>query len=159
MAISDYHRLESDAVDNMVEKHFHHHQRGTLLHDHDYQTGFGSMYKSVYKVGDALTLAWEHASCESYTYAGRDSVRLNLVKGVCDTCRECRAWDMPGHTVIPSDALPGKFQEEVECDMMFYKQENQIFHIIDRCIRYATGIGKPDKTMTSILDAYHQCWM
>eukprot|EP00959_Pyramimonas_sp_CCMP1952_P269850 5641930-Pyramimonas_sp.AAC.1 len=40
---------------------------------------------------------------------------------------------------------------------MLYEQEHNIFHIIDRCIRYATGIEIPDKTMTSILDADHQC--
>eukprot|EP00959_Pyramimonas_sp_CCMP1952_P046412 969350-Pyramimonas_sp.AAC.1 len=90
---------------------------------------------------------------------GLDSVRLNLIKGVCDTCRECRAWDKPGHTFLSATALPGKFNLEVECDMMFYKQEHKIFHMIDRCVRYAIGVEIPDKAMTSILDAYHQCWM
>eukprot|EP00959_Pyramimonas_sp_CCMP1952_P139974 2929242-Pyramimonas_sp.AAC.1 len=60
---------------------------------------------------------------------------------------------------MPSTALPGKFNEEVECDLMFYKQEQKIFQIIGRCIRYATGVEIPDKTVTSILDAHHQCWM
>eukprot|EP00959_Pyramimonas_sp_CCMP1952_P217743 4553915-Pyramimonas_sp.AAC.1 len=82
-----------------------------------------------------------------------------MFKGVCDTCRERRAWDKPGRTIMPSTALPGNCNEEVECDLMFYKQEHTIFLIIDRCIRYATGIEIPDKTMTSILSAYHQCWM
>eukprot|EP00959_Pyramimonas_sp_CCMP1952_P097995 2048129-Pyramimonas_sp.AAC.1 len=72
---------------------------------------------------------------------GLDNVRLNLIKGVCDTCGECRAWDKPGHTVMPPIALPGKFNDEVECDLMSYRQEHNIFHIIDRCIRCATGIG------------------
>eukprot|EP00959_Pyramimonas_sp_CCMP1952_P081396 1700694-Pyramimonas_sp.AAC.1 len=90
---------------------------------------------------------------------GLDSVRLNLIKGVCGTCRECRAWDKPGHTVMPSTALPGYLNDEVECDLMFYQQEHNIFDIIDRCIRYATGMEIPGKTMTTILDAYHQCWM
>eukprot|EP00959_Pyramimonas_sp_CCMP1952_P340697 7136031-Pyramimonas_sp.AAC.1 len=44
-------------------------------------------------------------------------------------------------------------------NVMFYHQGHRIFHIIDRCMRCATGIEIPDKTMTSILDAYHQCWM
>eukprot|EP00959_Pyramimonas_sp_CCMP1952_P099137 2072708-Pyramimonas_sp.AAC.1 len=90
---------------------------------------------------------------------GLDSVRLILIKGVCDTCRECRAWDKPGHTVMPSIALPGKFNDEVDCDLMSYKQEHNRFHSIDRCIRYATGMEMPDKTVTTILDAFHQCWM
>eukprot|EP00959_Pyramimonas_sp_CCMP1952_P323669 6774121-Pyramimonas_sp.AAC.1 len=60
---------------------------------------------------------------------------------------------------MPSTALPGKLNEEVECDLTFCKQEHKIFHSIDRCIRCATGTEIPDKTMTSILDAHHQCWM
>eukprot|EP00959_Pyramimonas_sp_CCMP1952_P431276 9032626-Pyramimonas_sp.AAC.1 len=47
------------------------------------------------------------------TKAGLYSVRLNLIKGFCDTCRGCRAWDKPGRTVMPSTALPGKFNEEI----------------------------------------------
>eukprot|EP00959_Pyramimonas_sp_CCMP1952_P247320 5169994-Pyramimonas_sp.AAC.1 len=60
---------------------------------------------------------------------------------------------------MPSTALPGKFNEEVECDSMFYKQERNRLHTMDRCIRYAAGMQIPDKTMTSILDAHHPCWM
>eukprot|EP00959_Pyramimonas_sp_CCMP1952_P007143 149462-Pyramimonas_sp.AAC.1 len=93
------------------------------------------------------------------TKASLDNVRLNLIKGVCDTCREFRAWDQPGHAVMPSTALAGKFNEEVECDLMFYKQEHNLFHTVDRCIRFGAGAEVPYKTMTSILDAYHQCWM
>eukprot|EP00959_Pyramimonas_sp_CCMP1952_P057349 1197046-Pyramimonas_sp.AAC.1 len=144
MAISDCHRLESDVVNNEVDKHLHHHQRGPRLREHDYQTGRGSMYKSVY------------TTCEAWAPA---CVRPNLIKGVCDTCRACRAWGEPGHTVLPSTALPGNFNEDVECDLMFYKQEHNIFHITGRCIRYATGIEIPDKTMTTVLDAYRHCWM
>eukprot|EP00959_Pyramimonas_sp_CCMP1952_P089730 1877568-Pyramimonas_sp.AAC.1 len=60
---------------------------------------------------------------------------------------------------MPSTALPGKFSGEVECDLMLYKQEHRIFHIFDRCIRYADGVEIPDKTITNILDAYHKWWM
>eukprot|EP00959_Pyramimonas_sp_CCMP1952_P010401 217790-Pyramimonas_sp.AAC.1 len=66
---------------------------------------------------------------------------------------------MPGHADMPSTALPGKFNEEIECDLMYHKQEHHIFHSIDHRIRYATGMEIPDKTMTSIQGAYHQCWM
>eukprot|EP00959_Pyramimonas_sp_CCMP1952_P147149 3079875-Pyramimonas_sp.AAC.1 len=60
---------------------------------------------------------------------------------------------------MPSTTLPGKFNEEVECHLMFYKQEHTICQIIDRCSRDATGIAIPYKTVASILDPYHQCWM
>eukprot|EP00959_Pyramimonas_sp_CCMP1952_P114632 2396693-Pyramimonas_sp.AAC.1 len=88
------------------------------------------------------------------TEIGLDNLRLNLIQGVCDTCRECSAWDKPGHTFMPSTALPGKFNEEGGCDLVFYKQEHNTI-----CVRYATGIWIPDKTMTCILDAYNQSWM
>eukprot|EP00959_Pyramimonas_sp_CCMP1952_P352204 7379611-Pyramimonas_sp.AAC.1 len=52
------------------------------------------------------------------TKAGLDDVRLGLVKGVCDTCRECRALNKPEHAVLPSVALPGKFAEEAERGLM-----------------------------------------
>eukprot|EP00959_Pyramimonas_sp_CCMP1952_P143527 3004679-Pyramimonas_sp.AAC.1 len=57
------------------------------------------------------------------TKIGLDSVRLNRIKSVCDTRRARRAWDKSGHTVMSYTALPGKFNEEVECDFVFYKQE------------------------------------
>lgn len=38
---------------------------------------------------------------------------------------------MPGHAVMPSTARFGKFNEDVVCDLMFYKQEHYILRIID----------------------------
>eukprot|EP00959_Pyramimonas_sp_CCMP1952_P233120 4871656-Pyramimonas_sp.AAC.1 len=66
-------------------------------------------------------------------------VRLSMIKGVVDSYRECRAWEKPGDAVMPL-IPPGKFNEEVECDLMSYKQ-HIVFHIIDRCIRWAAGQG------------------
>ena len=87
-----------------------------------------------------------------------DTVRLNLIKSVCDSCRECRAWERPGNTTLPSTSLPSKFNEEVECDLMFYKNEHIVFHIIDRCIRFAACTEIPDKKMHTVLKAYITCW-
>eukprot|EP00959_Pyramimonas_sp_CCMP1952_P157712 3297722-Pyramimonas_sp.AAC.1 len=58
---------------------------------------------------------------------------------------------------MPS-SLSGKFIEEVECDLMFYKQ-HIVFRIIDRCTRWAAGQQVADKAMHAMLDAYHQCWI
>eukprot|EP00959_Pyramimonas_sp_CCMP1952_P169065 3531740-Pyramimonas_sp.AAC.1 len=49
---------------------------------------------------------------------------------------------------MPSTALAGKYNEEADCDLMFYTQGHNIYHLIDRCIPYATGIEILDKTMT-----------
>eukprot|EP00959_Pyramimonas_sp_CCMP1952_P216569 4529679-Pyramimonas_sp.AAC.1 len=55
---------------------------------------------------------------------------------------------------MSSTALPGKFNDEVECYSMFYKQEHKAFRVIDRRTRCGAGIEIPDKTRTS-----NQCWM
>ena len=90
---------------------------------------------------------------------GLDNGRLNLITDVVDSCRECRAWEKPGNTVMPSTALPLQFNKEVECDLLFYKSEHKVFHIIDRCIRFAEATEVPDKTMNTLIDAYHGTWM
>eukprot|EP00974_Lingulodinium_polyedra_P039892 3827971-Lingulodinium_polyedra.AAC.1 len=90
--------------------------------------------------------------------AGVDSARLDMIKPVCDTCRECRAWDPPGHKIMPSTSLPTKFNEEGECDLMFYKRKIA-FHIIDRAIRLADGCEIPDKYKDTLLDAYAASWV
>eukprot|EP00959_Pyramimonas_sp_CCMP1952_P163186 3411155-Pyramimonas_sp.AAC.1 len=33
---------------------------------------------------------------------GLDNFRLNMIKEVCDTCRECRTWERPGNSTLPS---------------------------------------------------------
>ena len=89
--------------------------------------------------------------------AGVDQVRLNMIKGVVDTCRDCRAWQRPGNTVLPSTTISTKFCEHGEVDLMFYKRK-VVFHIIDRAIRYAEGMEIPDKTEASLLAAYTSTW-
>eukprot|EP00959_Pyramimonas_sp_CCMP1952_P245574 5132773-Pyramimonas_sp.AAC.1 len=61
-----------------------------------------------------------------------------MIKEVCDTCRECRAWERPENPTLPSVSLPGNWLDEGEMDLIFYKKRT-IFHIIDRCIRLAAG--------------------
>ena len=58
---------------------------------------------------------------------------------------------------MPSISLPGKFNEEVECDLFFYKK-HIVFGIIGRCIRYANGLEIPNKTKDTLLEAYMDAW-
>eukprot|EP00959_Pyramimonas_sp_CCMP1952_P165065 3450025-Pyramimonas_sp.AAC.2 len=82
------------------------------------------------------------------TKIGLDNVRLNLIKSVCDTRRECRVWDKPGHVVMPSTALPGKFSEEVDCD----STHRNIRYVRSSSVVSAMLLeGRSEKTMTSIL--------
>ena len=42
---------------------------------------------------------------------------------------------------------------------MFYKSEHKVFHIIDRCIRWAAATEVPDRHLNTLVDAYHTTWM
>ena len=89
--------------------------------------------------------------------AGVDNVRLDMIKGVVDTCRECRAWQKPGNAIIASVSLPTKFNEEGECDLMFYKRKIA-FNIIDRAIRLGDGCEIENKETRTLLEAYTTTW-
>ena len=66
--------------------------------------------------------------------AGVDAIRLDMIRTVVNTCRECRAWQRPGNQLLPSTSIATCFLEAGEVDLMFY--ENRIvFHIIDRALR------------------------
>ena len=84
--------------------------------------------------------------------AGVDNVRLDMIKGVVDTCRECRAWQKPQNTVLPSTTISIRFGEHGEVDLMFYKRKI-VFHIMDRAIRFAEASEIPDKMEPTLLDA------
>ena len=110
-----------------------------------------------------LHLRWFHAKEPKMrlilSKMGLDNTRLALIKGVCDSGRECRAWEKPSNTVMPSTALPERFNAEVECDLIFYKCKHIVFHIADRCIRFAEGAEIPDRLMDTVLDAYCYTWL
>ena len=53
---------------------------------------------------------------------------------------------------MPSASLPTKFNEEGECDLMFYKRKIA-FHIIDRSIKLGDGCEIPNKDTNTLLDA------
>ena len=83
-----------------------------------------------------LHLRWWHASepkmHKILRGAGIEPKRLSMIKGIVDTCRECRAWARPGNTVLPSVKLPTKFNESIQGDVHFYKGETyKGFHVID----------------------------
>eukprot|EP00959_Pyramimonas_sp_CCMP1952_P230735 4823590-Pyramimonas_sp.AAC.1 len=54
--------------------------------------------------------------------AGIGVARLHAMRGAVDSCRERRAWEKPGNIVVPSVSPHGKFNGEVECDLMFCQQ-------------------------------------
>ena len=61
-----------------------------------------------------------------------------------------------GNATVSSVSLPGKFNDEVERDLMFYKK-HIIFHICGRFIRWSADRAMPDRAMRDILESYHYC--
>ena len=82
-----------------------------------------------------LHLRWWHApkvpmknilqSC------GLPSEVIDMIPGIVDTCRECRAWEPAGAATQSAVRISYKFNEHVEFDLMFYKQFI-VFHLICR---------------------------
>ena len=109
-----------------------------------------------------LHLRWWHAREPKMRTilqaAGVDEIRLNMIKRVVDTCRECRAWQKRGNIVTPSVNLPSKFNERGQCDIMFYKRQ-MAWHIVDECIRLSDGCHIADKTTETLLNAYATTWV
>ena len=107
-------------------------------------------------------MRWWHASEPKMRAmlqaAGLDNVRLDMIKAVVDTCRECRAWKRPGNAIIASVSIPTKFNEEGEADLLFYKR-HIAFHIIDLAIRLSDGCEIPNKQTDTLLDAYITSWV
>ena len=108
-----------------------------------------------------LHLRWWHAKYPKMSHilrsAGIDETRLAMIQPIIDTCRECRAWQKRGNVIMPSLSLPTKFNEQGECDLMFYKR-NIGFHIIDRAIRLSGGCPVPDRYAETLLNAYCTSW-
>ena len=109
-----------------------------------------------------LHLRWWHAREPKMRTilqaAGVDEVRLNMIRRIVDTCRECRAWQKRGNVVTASISLPSKFNEKGQCDIMFYKRQ-MAWHIIDECIRLSDGCHIPDKECGTLLNAYATTWV
>ena len=110
-----------------------------------------------------LHLRWFHASepkmSKVLRNAGIEPIRLNRIKAICDSCRECKAWERPGNTVISSYNLPTKWLEVGETDLLFYKgTEHVAFHLMDRALRFGETQKVDSKTAEELQTAYLTLW-
>ncbi len=109
-----------------------------------------------------LHLRWWHAKEPKMRVilkaVGLDEVRLNMIKPIVDTCRECRAWAKKGNAILPSHSLSLNFLDEGEMDLMFYKTFTA-FHCIDRCIRLSGSAPSAGKESAHIIEAYTTAWI
>eukprot|EP00974_Lingulodinium_polyedra_P084726 8202279-Lingulodinium_polyedra.AAC.1 len=67
--------------------------------------------------------------------AGVPQTTLHLVPQMVDTCRTCRMWAEPGPKAIATATLCVRFNERVQCDLLFYEQYI-VFNMLDEAIRW-----------------------
>ena len=108
-----------------------------------------------------LHLRWWHASKQKMTAllraAGLPVEILNLIQGVCDTCRICRMWSKPGERPQASLRLSTDFNVAIQVDLVFV-DSLIVLHIIDECIRWSAGYLLASKEPSSILDGLVTSW-
>ena len=88
---------------------------------------------------------------------GTQSSTLDMITGIVKTCRQCRAWMSPGSATVSSITLPERFNQHVECDLMFYKAFI-IFHMIYRCARWHAAKIVQTKFEDELLNALFTVW-
>ena len=112
-----------------------------------------------------LHLRWWHVGSTTMTRlmkaAGAPSEVIELIPGVIDSCRICRAWSKP-HNTIASNRLVTAFNSEVECDIVFIRHHGQqmsFLHCVDRAVKWCSTCVVEDKSTETLLDALDTCWV
>eukprot|EP00974_Lingulodinium_polyedra_P079264 7677553-Lingulodinium_polyedra.AAC.1 len=67
--------------------------------------------------------------------AGVPQTTLQLVPQIVETSRACHMWAKLGHRAIATATLSVRFNERVQCDLLFYEQYI-VFNMIDEAIRW-----------------------
>ena len=64
-------------------------------------------------------------------------------------------WAKPGPDNVCSVDIPDTFNKQVECDLLFV-HKHIIFHMLDRCTRWHSGMLVPDKQEETLTNAIQQ---
>ena len=83
---------------------------------------------------------------------------LDIIPDIVETCRDCRRWQKPGNESIASANISTKFNENVEMDLMFYK-EDTVCHFIDRASRWRATKSIADKFDQTLTEALITVWI
>ena len=77
---------------------------------------------------------------------------LDMIPGVVHSCPTCREWARPGPANVSSTELADKFNQQVECDLLFV-HKHIIFHMLDRCTRWHAAMTIPNKEEDTLIQA------
>ena len=99
-----------------------------------------------------------HASAQAVTRllerAGVPKEALEIIPDIVDTCASCRTWSQPLPQSVASVNIPDKFNDQVECDIVFI-HSHAVLHFVDRCTRWHAVVIVPGKSEDSRIKAFH----
>ena len=90
--------------------------------------------------------------------AGVPKEIMEIIPDIVDTCAACRTWSQPLPQSVASVNIPDRFNDQVECDIVFI-HSFAILHFVDRCTRWHAAVIVPDETEDSIIKALHSHWI
>ena len=90
--------------------------------------------------------------------AGVPKEALEIIPDIVDTCAACRTWSQPLPQSVASVNIPDKFNDQVECDIVFI-HPHAILHFVDWCTRWQAAVLIPGKSEDSIIKALHSHWI
>eukprot|EP00974_Lingulodinium_polyedra_P132363 11221406-Lingulodinium_polyedra.AAC.1 len=64
---------------------------------------------------------------------------------------------MPGPKAIATATFSVRFNERVQCDLLFYEQYI-VFNLLDEAIRWRVGVEVPSRPEEPLLSAFMTSW-
>ena len=108
-----------------------------------------------------LHLRWFHAPAirmeTLLQAAGVPAAVVKMSKQIVDTCTVCRSWSKPTPTTVTTSALPTRFNQLIQWDLLFIK-DKIVLHTIDACTRFSMTEIVKDKETDTLLSALQQSW-
>ena len=102
--------------------------------------------------------ASEHVMRRFLERVGVSEKVLQFIPSTVQTCKVCREWTKPGPDSVCSVEIPDRFNEQVECDLLFV-HKHIIFHMLCRCTRWHASRIVPDKTEETLMKAIEELWV
>ena len=109
-----------------------------------------------------LHLRFWHASRQAMTqilkHAGVSNRVLEMVPQVIQACVECRKWQRPGPATQHAMTASIKFNQHVECDLLFYRSFT-VFHSLCRATRWHSAVPVSSKEGEVLFEAFTTSWV
>ena len=109
-----------------------------------------------------LHIRWYHAPAQKMrtllSAAGVPAEILPLVQQITDTCTICRNWARPGPRTITSVSVTTRFNEEIQMDLLFYK-DKVILHLLDRTTRFTVARRIASRSLDCVIEGLFSFWI